>query len=54
MIAQDYTGQAEGLRRTFEQVADPRMEFKTWNRAIEETERMHLGWLSVSRRRAEV
>ena len=52
MIAQDYTAKAKAVRESLEQVASPKLEFKTWERVIEDTERMHLGWLQVSRRRA--
>ena len=51
MIAQDYTDRAERLRRSMEQRGVPTFEFKTWDTLIHETERMHLGWLEVSRRR---
>jgi Histidine kinase-, DNA gyrase B-, and HSP90-like ATPase len=53
MIAQNYTGTADMKRKTLEQVAVPRFEFRTWARVIEETERMHVGWLQVSKRRIE-
>lgn len=52
MIAEDYTERASRLRRQLEQISEPKMEFKTWGRVIEETERMHLGWLEVSQRRS--
>lgn len=51
MIAQDYTRKADRLRRSLEQIGAPMLEFKTWDTVIEETERMHLGWLEVSKRR---
>ena len=53
MIAQDYTAKGDDLREDLEKIPDPRMQFKTWERVIDESERMHLGWLAVSRRRAE-
>jgi hypothetical protein len=53
MIAEDYSERANIIRHNLEQILDPRMEFKTWERVIDETERMHRGWLTVSRRRAE-
>ena len=52
MIANSYTRRAEGVRRTMQQATDPKLEFRTWEMVIEETARMHLGWLEVSRRRA--
>ncbi|MEW6223490.1 MAG: ATP-binding protein [Chloroflexota bacterium] len=52
MIAQDYTSNANRVRKSLETVTDPQMEFKTWDRVIDETERMHLGWLQVSRGRS--
>ena len=51
MIAQGYTSQADPVRKSFEQIANPRLEFKTWDRSLEETERLHTGWLAVSRDR---
>jgi hypothetical protein len=51
MIAQDYTAKANLKRKSLERIGVPKMEFKTWDRVIEETERMHLGWLEVSKRR---
>jgi len=53
MIAQDYTTRAHRLRRSLEQIGDPTLEFKMWDTVVDETERMHLGWLAVSRRRVE-
>lgn len=52
MIAQGYTKNADRQRKILETVLDPQMEFKTWDRVIDETERMHLGWLEVSRLRS--
>lgn len=51
MIAQDYTKQADPIRKNLEQIQSPRLEFKPWARVIEETERLHTGWLAVSRER---
>jgi hypothetical protein len=53
MIAEYYSERANIIRHDLEQILDPRMEFKTWGRVIDETEQMHRGWLTVSRRRAE-
>jgi Histidine kinase-, DNA gyrase B-, and HSP90-like ATPase len=51
MIAQDYTTKAERIRKSLETRGDPRLEFRTWDRVIEDSERMHVGWLKVSKRR---
>jgi hypothetical protein len=51
MIAQGYTPRANRVRKSLEQIGDPKLEFKTWDSVVEETERMHLGWLEVSKRR---
>jgi hypothetical protein len=51
MIAQGYSPQAELIRANLEEVPVPRMRFRTWDRVIDETKRLHLGWLNVSRRR---
>ncbi len=52
LVAQDYTAEANLKRTSLESILDPRLEFKTWDRVIDETRRMHTGWLAVSRRRA--
>lgn len=52
MIAQGYTKQADQIRKNLEeQIKSPRLEFRTWHRVIEETERLHTGWLAVSQER---
>ncbi|WP_412519735.1 ATP-binding protein [Actinomadura madurae] len=51
MITQGYTAQANGLRRSLESSTDIRLAFRTWDRVIEETERMHVAWLNVSQER---
>lgn len=53
MIAQGYTGQADPVRKSLEQIQSPRLEFKTWDRVVDETARLHTGWLAVSRERVE-
>jgi hypothetical protein len=53
MIAQGYTGQANDVRKNLEKIGDPKLEFKTWDRVIDETERLHTGWLAVSKERAD-
>lgn len=52
MVAQGYTQQADPIRKGLEQIPSPRLEFKTWDRVLDETHRMHLGWLEVSRGRS--
>jgi hypothetical protein len=54
MIAQGYTSQADLLRRSLEESRDVRLSFRTWDRLIDETERMHLAWLDLSRIRADL
>jgi hypothetical protein len=51
MIAQGYTAQGDAVRKSLEKIGDPKLEFKTWNRVIDETERLHTGWLAVSKER---
>lgn len=51
LIAQGYTGQADAVRKSLEQIQSPRLEFRTWDRVLQETERLHIGWLAVSRER---
>ena len=51
-IAQGYTSQADTVRRSLESTTDVRLTFRTWDMAIDDTERMHLAWLELSRLRA--
>lgn len=51
MIAEDYTAQGDATRKSLETVQGIDLTFRTWSRVIEDTERMHLGWLAVSRER---
>jgi hypothetical protein len=51
MICEAYTAQADPVRRNLEQIRDPRLEFKTWSRVVEDTEKLHLGWLRSTQRR---
>jgi hypothetical protein len=53
MVAQGYTTQADAIRKGLEQMTSPKLEFKTWDRVLDETHRMHLGWLEVSRGRSK-
>ena len=52
MIAQRYTSKAERLRQSLQTVANVRLIFTTWDRVLQETERLHEGWLAVTNRRA--
>jgi hypothetical protein len=54
MIAQGYSRQANSLRTSLENSSDVRLAFRTWTRIIDETERMHLAWLDLSRKRADL
>jgi hypothetical protein len=51
MIAQDYTQNADLVRSSLEKVQGVQLHFRTWDRIIDDTERMHIGWLNVSRDR---
>jgi len=52
MIAQDYTAAGDSLRKSLQTIQDIRLQFRTWDAVIEDTERMHEGWLPVSKARA--
>ena len=52
MVAEGYTKRADPIRKSLEQLSEPKLEFKTWTRVLQETERMHVGWLEVTRERA--
>ena len=52
MIAQRYTLRADRRRESLQTVDNIRLVFTTWNRVLQETERLHKGWLAVTRRRA--
>ncbi|MDE2934179.1 MAG: ATP-binding protein [Chloroflexota bacterium] len=51
-VAQDFTRSALRQKRLYEQARDPRLMFRTWDRVIRDTERIHTGWLAVTTRRA--
>ncbi len=51
LIAQDYTAKADAVRKSLEKIPDPNLAFRTWERVIEDTKRMHEGWLGVSEKR---
>lgn len=52
MIAQRYTQDADRQRKSLQTVGDVRLVFRTWDRVLKETERLHQGWLAVTNRRA--
>ena len=52
MIAQKYTRDADRHRKSLETVAGVRLVFSTWDRVLQETERLHKSWLTVTNRRA--
>ena len=52
MIAEGYTQGAKDAIE-FDNGKHARMYFRTWSRVIDETERLHRGWLTVATRRAE-
>ena len=49
MIASGYTERADRTRRSLEQVREVQLEFQTWDTAIDNTRRLHTGWLEVTR-----
>lgn len=51
MIAEGYTAQGDAIRKSLETVQGVDLTFRTWSRVIEDTQRMHLGWLAVSKER---
>ena len=51
MICEGYTAQADPVRKSLQESRDVRLEFKTWSRVVEDTEKLHLGWLKSTRRR---
>lgn len=51
MVATDYTQQAADLKASFEKTG---LEFRSWQSVLDETERLHLGWLALSRSRIEI
>lgn len=52
MIAQRYTSDADMMRESLATVDNVRLVFQTWDRVLQETERLHKGWLTVTSRRA--
>ena len=54
MIAEGFTKQAETKRKLYRSLPVPSMEFEPWQSVISKTERLHLSWLGVTRRRATI
>ncbi len=52
MIAQEYTATALRVRKSLESGQEVRLVFRTWDQVLQETERLHKGWLAVTTRRA--
>ena len=48
MIANGYTERADRTRRSLEEVREVRLEFCTWDTVIDNTRRLHTGWLEVT------
>jgi len=53
MVAQDYTQDAWEYRTGIEQMAAPRMAFHTWDRVIDDAERLHKDWLKTEHQRMD-
>jgi len=51
MIANDYSEDAKMVRASLEEIQNPVMEFKMWGSVLEETRRLHLSWLDVTKDR---
>lgn len=49
MIANGYAARAERKRRSVQQVREVRIEFQTWDSVVDNTRRLHTGWLEVTR-----
>lgn len=51
MVVNDYSEDAKIIRATLEDTSNPVMEFKKWSSVLEETQRLHLSWLNVTKDR---
>ena len=49
MIANAYTKKADLIRESLQEVQGVKLEFRTWDNVIENTRRLHAGWLEVTR-----
>ena len=50
MIANAYSARVDRLRKSLQSIQGVRLEFQTWDAVIENTRRLHTGWLEVTRR----
>ena len=53
MIADRYSERAALIKSSFEELQSVKLEFKTWNDVIDNTRRLHTGWLQVTRRNTD-
>ena len=51
MIADGYTQGALGVIETTT-ISNVRLHYRTWDRVLHETQRLHEGWLTVATKRA--
>ena len=49
MIANGYTQRADLIRQSLQGVQRVNLEFRTWNSVIDNTRRLHTGWLEVTK-----
>ena len=49
MIANGYTMRAKRIKTSLQGVLEVKLEFQTWNNVIENTRRLHTGWLEITR-----
>lgn len=49
MIADGYTDRAIPVKNNYELSPAPKLEFKTWGDVVDNTRRLHTGWLEVTR-----
>ena len=54
MIANAYTATADLVRVSLQSIQGVKLEFQTWDSVVENTRRLHTGWLEVTRRAANV
>ena len=52
MLANKYSARADRTRRSIEQIPDIKLEFRTWDSVVENTRRLHTGWLKVTQKRS--
>lgn len=53
MITQGYTAGADLVRISLQENPNIPLSFSTWDRVVDDTERMHVAWLNVSQRRVD-